>query len=816
MRISLNWLKQYIKCDLNSEEIASILTQTGLEVEGHEMVQSIPGGLKGLVVGEVISAEKHPDADRLKVTQVKIDSNGGDPLQIVCGAPNVATGQKVIVATVGTTIHPTSGDPFKIKKAKIRGVESQGMICAEDEIGLGNDHDGIMILEGETTLGTPASSLFEVYEDEMLEIGLTPNRSDATGHIGVARDLNAALQILHQKEDTLRIPHVDEFEEGATKAMIDVRIKNPELCRRYSGLCLSNLEIKPSPDWLQNQLKVIGIRPKNNVVDITNYVLHETGQALHAFDLDKVSGNEIIVTTLPAQTSFETLDEKEVNLDAQDLMICDGNEKGLCIAGVIGGSNSGVTESTTQIFLESAHFDAVNTRKTSQRHLFFTDAAKSFEKGSDPNNTVYALKRAALLLKEYAGAKIESEIIDVYPNQVDPEQIELKTSTLNSKLGTALNNDEVAEILAALKMDIVNSDDEGFTVGVPTYRVDVTREIDLIEEVLRIYGMNRVPLPEQAKGSLVHKVEATSFERRSSLATVLMGIGFSEIMGLSLSNGAYYSDFNDVVAVSQSSNQGMDTLRRHAIFTCLESAQHNVNRQNQDLHFFEFGKTYSAADGSYREKEYLSLFISGQTTPIGWKGKTKQVDLYYLKGIVNQLLQHIGINKWHEAELIPQGEKPYLSYGLAYYAHAKATTPLIKFGAVSKSLCKQFDLKQATFFAFFDWAEILTQAQKSKVTFKSFSKFPAVNRDLSVVLQKNITFSKIEKIAFEVGKPLLKKVNLFDVYENEDQLGKDKKSYSVSFQFQDETKTLEEKEIESIMSNLISTLENKLEAVIRR
>ena len=647
MKISYNWLKDYLNIDLTAEKAGEILTDIGLEVEGIEKTQSIEGGLAGLVVGEVKSAEQHPNADRLRVTTV--DIGNGENLQIVCGAPNVAAGQKVIVATVGTTLYPISGEAFQIKKGKIRGEASLGMICAEDEIGVGTSHDGIIVLDAATAVGTPAKEVFDMKEDYIIEIGLTPNRSDATCHIGVAKDLAAALRVNHAFEGEVNMPSVADFAIDNKDLEIAVSVQNQAACPRYAGLSISNIEVKDSPEWLQEKLKAIGVRPINNIVDVTNFILHELGQPLHAFDAEKVTGKQIIVKNLAQDTPFVTLDEMERKLQSTDLMICNGNSEPMCIAGVFGGLKSGVTHKTKHIFLESACFEAIGIRKTGTQHLLRTDAATRFEKGVDPNGTLYALKRAALLIKEVTGGQISSEIIDIYPQKIEKAQIRVRYQRVETLMGVSISPAEIKNILTALEMDIVSEDEASLTVAVPTNKADVLREIDIIEEITRIYGSNNIAFPPQLKTALAYTEKPNKVAVFNRVADFLVSNGFYEIMGTSISNINYYAENNKtVVPLLNSLNADLNSLRNKMLYSGLEVVSHNQNYQNTDLQLFEFGRTYGRFEKegqqNYTEQKHITLYLTGNKQQESWRNEGEiAYDFFDLKAIVNQILKLLGL-----------------------------------------------------------------------------------------------------------------------------------------------------------------------------
>jgi phenylalanyl-tRNA synthetase beta chain len=816
MNVSLSWLRQYIDTkDLSPETIGDILTSTGLEVEGMEEVETIPGGLRGLVVGEVKECGKHPGADRLSLT--KVDVGGDELISIVCGAPNVAAGQKVVVATVGAELHPVEGDPFTIKKGKIRGEVSEGMICAEDEIGLGHSHDGIIVLPADATVGQLARDYYGVETDYVYEIGLTPNRSDATNHLGVAYDLAAALRVNHQHEGKVQPPSVDAFAVANTSLQIPVEVRNTEACPRYSGVTISNLTIKDSPDWLKARLNAVGVRPINNVVDITNFVLHELGQPLHAFDLDEVKGKKIIVETLPAKTKFHSLDEVERELHEEDLMICDGEGSPMCIGGVFGGITSGVKDSTTTIFLESAHFDPEFIRRTSMRHNLRTDAAKVYEKGSDPNITVFALKRAVLLLEELAGGVVSSEIIDIYPEVKAPARIKVRYQRVNELIGVDIPADKVHGILEAMGMAILENDDKAFTVEVPTNKSDVLREVDMIEEILRIYGFNNVPIPSKVTTSMAIAPSPSPSEIRNKIGDLLAAQGFNEMMALSLSESRYYQTeetlvpAEELVYINNTSNVHLDIMRPHMVYSGLEAILRNQNRQESDLRLFEFGRTYRKEDEGFEEINRLTLFMTGRRQAESWLADDQAMVSYYgLKAYVDSILTRLGVQGFQQEEV---SEKGVIVYGTRYFRGPKE---LVRFGRLQGSLLKGMDIKGEVFYADFNWDHVFKALPKKRVQFTELNKYPSMRRDLAVVVDQAVKFSDIAAIAGKTAKKLLRETNLFDLYINEDQLGAGKKSYAVSFIFEDPSRTLKVKEIDKVMEKIITTCETKLGAQIRR
>ncbi|MBK3518508.1 phenylalanine--tRNA ligase subunit beta [Carboxylicivirga marina] len=817
MNISYNWLKNYLNIDLEPAKVSEILTDIGLEVGGMEEIQSIKGGLEGLVIGEVLTCEKHANADKLSVTTVNI--GGEEPLPIVCGAPNVAAGQKVVVATVGTILY--SGDEsFTIKKSKIRGEQSMGMICAEDEIGLGNSHDGIMVLPTDVTVGTLAKDYFKIENDIAIEIDLTPNRVDGSSHYGVARDLAAYLK-QHQDNVELTLPSVDDFKVENTMYPVKVSVENTEACPRYCGVTISDVTIKESPEWLQNRLKAIGLNPINNVVDVTNFVLHELGQPLHAFDGNEITGDEVIVKTLDDGTEFETLDEVKRELSDNDLMICN-SQTGMCIAGVFGGIRSGVSETTTKVFLESAYFNPVWVRKTAKRHTLSTDASFRFERGVDPNMTVYALKRAALLIKEVAGGTISSEITDIYPEKVQNFEIDVTYHNIIRLIGKELSKETIKSILKALDIVISAETEEELKLSVPPYRVDVQREADIIEEILRIYGYNNIEMPATVNSTIVYSQKPDDHKSKNIIANQLTSQGFSEIMCNSLTKATYYETSqtyprHDVVELANPLSNDLNGMRQTLLFGGLESINHNVNRRNSDLKFFEFGNSYHFNAGgdksdlnNYNEEQKLSLFMVGNKATLSWNTPEQKISFYDLKNQLENILLRLGLsfNDFKEEET----KSDLFAEGLSLVQGDKS---VIDFGLVDGKLLKAFDIDTPVYFAEIKWDIILKKSGKKEVTFTEISKFPEVKRDLALVINQDVKFEQVKQIAHKTEKKLLKRVSLFDVFEGE-KLGAGKKSYAVSFILQDETKTLNDKQIDKIMNKMMSNYERELNAIIRK
>ncbi|MDC3337818.1 phenylalanine--tRNA ligase subunit beta [Flavobacteriales bacterium] len=814
MNISYKWLKTYIDTDISANEMARILTDTGLEVEKSHEIEAVPGGLKGLMVGLVLKKEKHPDADRLSVCTVDIGAL--EALQIICGAPNVAAGQKVIVAPVGIRLHPLNGEPFKIKKSKIRGLSSHGMICAEDEIGLGKGHEGIMVLDQIAEVGTLASSYFNLETDIQFEIGLTPNRADGMSHIGVARDLLCALK--HQNVITqksfVKWPNIEDFKIDNDNVKLDITVQDTDACPRYAGLAISGVSVAPSPDWLQDRLRSIGCNPINNIVDATNFVLHELGQPLHAFDLEKINGNKVTVKKLAANTSFTTLDGIERKLDDQDLMICD-DKGGMCLAGVFGGLSSGVTESTSSIFLESAYFNPVCIRKSAKRHGLNTDASFRFERGIDPSRVVFALKRAALLIKEIAGGHISSEITDIYPEAIADFTVNFNTNRLNAIAGIAIEHDTVINILTSLDIAVLKVNESILQLRVPSYRVDVQREIDVIEEVLRIYGFNNIPISEKVNSSLSYRSNPDLEKMQNIVSDVLASNGFAETMSNSLTKSSYVNqeefrgmnaDWN--VSMLNPLSSDLSVLRQSLVFSGLETIAYNQNRQEQDLKLFEFGKVYFSREKKYDEQKHLAIFLTGKKQTEQWYLKPQDVSFYSITGAVNAVLSRLGIFKNQKStptknDLFAEGIT--ISIG---------KTKVADLGRIKPDLLNKMGVHQAVFYAEINWDNLMGLMSMNKTKFKPLTKFPTVRRDLSLLLDEKISFAEIESIARNSEKLLLKEVGLFDVYDGKN-IAAGKKSYGIKFIMQDSEGTLDDKRISSIMSKIKSKLEDQLGAELR-
>ncbi|MER3469855.1 MAG: phenylalanine--tRNA ligase subunit beta [Chitinophagaceae bacterium] len=808
MTISYKWLSEYLPVKIEPERLSKILTSIGLEVESMEVFKEVKGGLKGLIIGEVLEAEQHPNADKLKLTKVNVGK--GEPLQIVCGAPNVAAGQKVVVATVGTTIHPTAGEPLTMKVAKIRGVESYGMICAEDEIGLGTSHAGIMVLPNDVQIGMSASEYFQPYDDVIYEIGLTPNRMDAMSHWGVARDVCAYLSHHDKKNYKPVLPH-NNFKVDNHDLKIDISVENKEACKRYSGICIEGIIVQASPKWLQERLKSIGLRPINNIVDITNFIQHETGQPLHAFDYDEIQGKKIIVKYLSEGTPFITLDGKEWKLSSEDLMICNAKGEGMCIAGVFGGAKSGVTDKTKNIFLESAYFDPTTIRKTSFRHGLRTDAATRFEKGIDISNTVNVLKRAAMLIKEIGKGSIASDVIDIYPQPEEKKQVILKFQFLKKLSGKNYHPDTVKGILESLGFRLLKESIDSLTIEVPYHKPDVSLPADVVEEILRIDGLDNIAIPTSItiSPSVVRNNVADLYKEK--VANILIGEGFTEMLTNSITNSAYYSQeiLQSAVRLMNNLSVELDIMRPSMLQTALEVLSFNINRKNSDLKFFEFGKTYSTSGlGKYKEQNHLCIYITGSLSENSWRSKTMLADIYYAKGVAETVLKATGVRIDLYKNL--EGNRQ-LTSGISAQINGEEVFQL---GKVSPPVAAKFDIKQAIFFVDFNW-DVITRHVRSKMAFSEIPKYPSVERDLAMVVPKSMKYDEVKEQVAKLRLNKLKGVNLFDIFESE-KLGTDKKSLAINFTFLDEEKTLTDKEIDGWMNKIMTTLEKELGAEIRK
>jgi phenylalanyl-tRNA synthetase beta chain len=808
MTISYKWLSEYLPVTVDPERLSRILTSIGLEVESMNNYEEVKSGLKGLVIGEVLSTEKHPNADKLTLTKVNV--GGAEPLQIVCGAPNVAAGQKVIVATVGTTIYPSTGEPLTMKVAKIRSVESYGMICAEDEIGLGTSHAGILVLPTDAKVGIKAADYFKPYDDIIYEIGLTPNRMDAMSHWGVARDVCAYLNHHDKKDYKPKLPNGNGFKIDNTSLPINVKIENETACPRYSGISIANVTIAESPKWLQQKLKAIGLRPINNIVDITNFIQQETGQPLHAFDADMINGKKVIIKNLPEGTPFISLDEKERKLSVEDLMICDDKE-GICIAGVFGGLHSGVTDKTKNIFLESAFFDGITLRKTSFRHNLRTDAASRFEKGTDISNTVTVLKRAATLIKEIAGGEIASEIVDVYPDKKAKKEVAIKWQYIKKLSGKNYHPDAVKNILNSLGFETLKEGIDELRVAVPYHKPDINLSADLVEEVLRIDGLDNVQIPESITITPAVEENYAKEAYKEKIANYLLGSGFNEMMTNSITNADYFSEeeLQSMVKMQNSLSAELNILRNSLFETALEVVAHNLNHKNNSLRLFEFGKAYSTSGpGKYNEAEKLCVVISGNTTENSWKQKGTTSDFYNVKGAVTAILKLLGIEGYTiEALLVPKLDN-HIVFKLNGQIIAGA-------GQVTKKMQDKFGIKQPVFFAGLSWAVLAKLAASQKLTVKGISKFPAIQRDLAMVVPKQLKYEEVEKMVQKIKPDTLREIKLFDIFESE-KLGAGKKSMAINFTFSDEEKTLTDKEIDGWMNKIMIILEKDLQAEIRK
>lgn len=815
MKISYKWLIEYLPIDEmtsrvvgNPHKIAEILTSVGLEVESLEKYEQVKNELEGLIIAEVLTCEKHPDADKLKITTV--DNGNGETLQIICGASNVAAGQKVILAPVGAKLFPISGDPISIKKAKIRGVESQGMLCAEDEIGLSDNHEGIIVLPKNAKAGMPASQFYNLYNDWIFEIGLTPNRMDAMSHLGVAKDVCAYLTHHYKKTTKVILPFKNNFKPDDHSRPVKVEIKNPEDCKRYAGVSISGITVTDSPDWLQNKLKSIGLRPVNNIVDITNYILHETGQPLHAFDLDKIKDQKIIVETLPQATSFITLDNKERKLSSNDIMICNDNNEPMCIAGVFGGSESGVSSQTKNVFLESAVFNPGSIRKTMLLHNLRTEAAVRFEKGIDISKTVEVLKRAAMLIKEIAGGKISSGITDVYPSPAEKKEVTLSYQYLKKISGKNYHPDTVKNILTSLGFQILREGIDNIKVAVPFTNPDITIPVDVIEEIMRIDGLDHIEIPSSINMAPAIDNHIETATKKEKIIDWLTGNGFHEIFTNSITNSKYFNDdtLASTVKILNSLSEGLNVMRPSMLPTGLEAIAYNLNRKNNNLLFFEFGKTYSIIENVYHEKQNLALYFSGNKNEPGWNSLPRKTDIYFVKGIAEAIFSLAGITDYQ----FENSNYETLEEGLNASLNGESIAVL---GTVKRNVLESFSIKQPVFFICIDWEKLISFTKNQTIVFKPITKFPKVQRDLSIVVDKTIPFAVIENLVKSLQIKKLKNIQLFDVFENE-KLGKDKKSFAINFTFLDKEKTLTDDEIEAMMNKIISSLENKLNALIRR
>ncbi|WP_308227839.1 phenylalanine--tRNA ligase subunit beta [uncultured Prevotella sp.] len=820
MEISYKWLKEYVDFDLTPQETADVLTSCGLEVDSLEEVQTIKGGLKGLYVGKVLTCEMHPNSDHLHITTV--DLGKGEPQQIVCGAPNVAAGQKVIVADLGCVLY--DGDKeFVIKKSKLRGVESNGMICAEDEIGVGTSHDGIIVLPEDAPVGQPAAEYYNLESDWVIEIDITANRSDALSHWGVARDLYAWLK-RNGYNTSLHRPDCSEFTVDNTNLPIDVEIENTEACKRYACVSITDCEVKESPEWLQDKLKVIGLRPINNIVDITNYVMMAYGQPMHCFDADMVKGNKIVVRTQPEGTKFVTLDGEEHTLGEHDLSICNAEEP-MCIAGIFGGKGSGTYDTTTNVVLESAYFHPTWIRKSARRHGLSTDASYRFERGIDPNGIIYALKQAAILCKQLAGGKVSMEIKDVYPTPIADARVQLDYEYVDRLIGKKIGNDMIRSIVESLDMKVISETDTGLELDVPAYRVDVQRPCDVVEDILRIYGYNNVEIPTQLKSSLtILGDEDKAYHHQNVISEQLVGCGFREILNNSLTKTAYYTELNHytedtTVKVMNPLSSDLGVMRQTLLFGGLESVCRNVNHKMPNLRFFEFGNCYHFSPEknndedpikAYTEEMHLGMWLTGKRVEGSWAHADEQSNFYELKAYVMNIFTRLGVNPG----IVVAEKSDNNVFGKALALKARSGKLLCEMGTVSHKLLKKMDIDQDVFYADINWNNIMRAIKKNETLYHDISKFPSVSRDLALLIDKSVEFEQIEQIARQTEKKLLKSVELFDVYEGKN-LPEGKKSYAVNFILQDETKTLNDKQIEAIMTKLINNLKQKLGAELR-
>ena len=821
MNVSFNWLKRYLDCDLSAERMAEILTELGLEVEEFEKIETIKGGLKGVVVGEVLTCEDHPDSDHLHITTVDVGAEA--PLQIVCGAANCRQGLKVMCATVGSVLYPIdSEEEFKIKRSKIRGVESLGMLCAEDELGIGRNHDGIMELPAEAVVGTPAKEYLHIADDYLIGIGLTPNRVDAASHIGVARDIAAYLKSRGERAE-FKLPSVEGFKVDDTSRTIEVEVVNSEAAPRYAGITVSGCKIAPSPEWMQNELRAAGINPKNNLVDITNYVLFELGQPLHAFDADKIEGGKVVVRSANEGEKFVTLDGVERTLTANDLMICSA-ERPMCIAGVYGGQDSGISDSTVNVFIESAYFHPVWVRKTAKRFGLNTDASFRFERGIDPNIQVYALKRAAMLMQELAGGRITSEIIDINPTPARDFEFEFSLERARKLIGKNIPEETFMTILEALDVKVLGREGEVLTVAVPPYRVDVQREADLIEDVLRVYGYNNIEISDHVNSTLSYAPKPDKARLQNVASDFLTSNGYTEIMSNSLTKASYYECSTSYpaercVKILNPLSQDLNVMRQTLLFNALEAVELNVNRRNGNLKMYEVGNCYAFAAekaseentlAKYVENNRIGITVTGLKTQLSWNSKEETASFFTLRAIVERLLKRFGVDIYalqsESLECDLYGDDIVFKQG---------PNEVVRMGVVSPMIRKKFDIKQDVYFAEIDFDQLIKMTKKAKVQFKELSKFPEVKRDLALLVNKSVTFSQLRSIAFATEKKLLKSVSLFDVYEG-DKLPEGKKSYALSFILEDKNQTLTDKQIERTMANLQAQLEQKAGAEVRK
>ncbi|MCQ2281168.1 MAG: phenylalanine--tRNA ligase subunit beta [Bacteroidales bacterium] len=824
MKASYKWLREYVDTDLTPNELDELLTFSGLEIEGVEKVESIPGGLEHVVIAQVLTCENHPDSDHLHITTV--DVGGERPLDIVCGAPNVAAGQKVVCATIGTKIYTSETEYYEIKRGKLRGAVSEGMLCAADELQLGSSHDGIMVLPDDAPVGMPAKEYFHLEEDYTLEVAITANRSDATSHIGVARDIVAVLNTRTGADKKILWPEVADLSQArnTTANPISVTVERPDLCPRYTGIVLENVKVADSPEWLQNKLRTIGIRPINNVVDITNFVLMEVGQPMHAFDADKIAGNKVIVKTLPQGTTFVTLDGVERKLDERDLMICNEQE-GMCIAGVFGGEKSGITNDTTRMFLESAYFNPMSIRKTSKRHTLKTDASFRYERGCDPNITLWALQRAVKLLQELAGATVASEVIDVYPTPIERAAVDINFNRITRLVGQEIPVDDIRTALLSLDIEIVSETAEGMSLRIPTCKVDVYRECDVVEEIMRIYGYNKIDVDERISSCLSFGQKPNPRRLQNIVSDMLTNNGFSEIMNNSLTKAEYFennADFDPArsIQILNPLSKELNVMRQTLLYCGMECVVRNLNYKIHDQKLYEFGRTYQKVEGEaagnavtdkYEEVQHLSMFMTGNDAAESWRGKPAPVDFYHLKAHVMNILRRMRMNITR-MEFVPTTKK-YFAEGIDIIFR-DSKKELCSFGRLNKETLRRMDCKQDVFYADINWQLLLKSYPSKEVLYAEVAKFPEVRRDLALVLDKSVTFAEIERVAYATEKKLLKRISLFDVYEGKG-ITEGKKSYAVSFILQDKDKTLNDKQIETVMTKIQKNLESQLNAHIR-
>ena len=829
MKISYKWLREYVDTDLTPNELDELLTFSGLEIEGVEKVESIKGGLEHVVIAQVLTCEPHPDSDHLHLTTVDVGT--GTPLNIVCGAPNVAAGQKVVCAQIGTKIYTSDTEFYEIKKGKLRGAVSEGMLCAADELQLGTDHAGIMVLPDDAPVGMPAKEYFHLEEDYTLEVAITANRSDATSHIGVARDVVAVLNTRQQADKHIQWPEVDDLAEVKPGRAVSVTVEEPELCPRYTGITLENVNVADSPEWLQNKLRTVGIRPINNVVDVTNFVLMEVGQPLHAFDADKIAGDHVVVRTLAQGTPFVTLDGVERKLDSRDLMICN-EEEGMCIAGVFGGEKSGVTHNTRRVFLESAYFNPVSIRKTSKRHGLKTDASFRYERGCDPNITPWALKRAVKLIKELTGATVASEMVDLYPTPIERARVEINFDRIFRLIGQPIPVDAIRTALTSLDIEIVEESQEGMTLLIPSCKVDVTRECDVVEEIMRIYGYNNINIDERINSCLSFGTKPNPNKLQNIVGDMLANSGFSEIMNNSLTKSEYFEnnpDFDTArsVRILNPLSKELNVMRQSLLYCGLECIVRNINYKIHNQKLFEFGRTYQLSEEGlnagaaaetmpvtkkYTETAHLSIFMTGDMQPENWKTPATPTDFYYLKAQVVNILRRMRVN-FSRLQIVPATEH-YYAEGLAFVYRDSHKT-LCTLGRIHRNTLKQMDCKQEVFYADIDWTLLLKSYPTKEVLYAEIPKYPEVRRDLALILDNKVTFAEIEQVAFNTEKKLLKHVSLFDVYKGKG-ITEGMKSYAVSFILQDKDKTLTDKQIEAVMAKLQKNLETQLGAKIRQ